>query len=111
MWNIEGHDIELAGGPYESDWGAPQVMVHCTRCPDGSDRGWNLWSDPDELGLAIEPAIGIAVVAQHLRETGVDVPDGAEEGATFMGVLQNEVEAGLDVLRDYFETTVHARHG
>lgn len=109
MWNIGGHDIELGGGPYELDWGAAQVMVHCMRCPDGSDSGWNLWSDPDESGLAIDPATGISAVVKHLRETGVEVTVEDAEGATFMGVLQNDVDAGLEVLSDYVKARADAR--
>lgn len=98
---MRGHQIELGGGPYESDWGDPCVMVHCARCPDGSDDCWNLWSDPDETGAAIDPEIGVGVVAQHLRDSGVDVPVEVEGGATFLGQLQNEVEAGLQMLAEY----------
>lgn len=105
MWNIRGHEIELGGGPYESDWGDPCVMVHCVQCPDGSTDGWNLWSDPDETGAAIRPEIGVRFVARHLRTSGVDIATQVEEAAIFMGQLQNEVETALQVLTESVNDT------
>lgn len=101
MWDIGGHEIELGGGPYTTDWGDPCVMIHCNRCPDGSTDAWRLWSDPDETGEAISPGTGVAVVSGHLRRWGVDISTEAEEGATFMGQLANEVEVGLRALADH----------
>lgn len=101
MWTIGGHQIQLSGGPYTTDYGAPQVMVFCSPCPGGESSGWNLWSDSHETGAPVRVEVGVAVVARHLRESGIDVSAEAEAGAIFMGQFSNEVEDGLSTLSDY----------
>ncbi len=103
MWNIKGHEILFGGGPYDFDSEDPMVMVHCLRCPDGSTRGWKLWYDRNESGRVIEPFdVGVVVVAKHLRDCGVDVPETLEKAAAFMAVMQNDAKEGLYVLSEAF---------
>lgn len=101
--------IWLSGGSYTTDWGAAQVMVYCSPCPDGDDIGWNLWSDPHETGAPVRPEVAVAVVARHLRQSGIDISAEAEEGAIFLGQFGDkgwEAEDGLAALADYVSASI-----
>lgn len=103
MWDLAGHEIVPGGGEFDLDHGDPLVILHCYRCPDGSEKGWILWRRDEEDGGPIEHQPAIKAVVEHLRDDGVQVSEHVLQSALSMAALQDDFVAGLDLLGDHVD--------